>query len=368
MARAQRKGFWVTELQAEPWERRPLTALETADVGSASPALLNRGLRLVRAAGAERVYLWGRNGGATPPTGTAITAGWTRPSACFRPTHRSGGRTDEMIDVERQRASLAAELLGWMGEPAAALFPVDGPPDRDEARFADLALRVFAYQYAANEPYRRYCDRRGVRPGAVRRWQEIPAVATDAFKETPLTCFPSDDAAVVFVTSGTTQQARHGRHYLRSLDLYHAALAPAFAAHVLPGGARLPAVVLAFSSARMPQSSLSHMFDVVVERLCDGGDWYLEPDGLAVEATIRRLTALAAQDRPVLLMGTAFAFVHLLDALVADGRRLALPPGSRIMDTGGYKGARASCRKLSSTPSTAMCSACPTTTSSTSTA
>jgi hypothetical protein len=36
--------------------------------------------------------------------------------------------------------------------------------------------------------------------------------------------------------------------------------------------------------------------------------------------------------------GTAFAFVHLLDALTARGARVALPEGSRIMETGGFKG------------------------------
>src|SRR5262249_42763355 len=40
--------------------------------------------------------------------------------------------------------------------------------------------------------------------------------------------------------------------------------------------------------------------------------------------------------RPVVVLGTSFAFVHLLDALGAD--RLPLPPSSRVMQTGGFKG------------------------------
>ena len=35
-------------------------------------------------------------------------------------------------------------------------------------------------------------------------------------------------------------------------------------------------------------------------------------------------------------MGTSFAFVHALDLLA--GARFALPPGSRAMHTGGFKG------------------------------
>ena len=38
------------------------------------------------------------------------------------------------------------------------------------------------------------------------------------------------------------------------------------------------------------------------------------------------------------MCGTAFAFVFLLDELARRGRVLALPPGARIMETGGFKG------------------------------
>lgn len=240
-----------------------------------------------------------------------------------------------MQKLDEQRAALAAELLAWMAEGIPA---PDTPPD--EARFNDLGLRVFAYQFAANEPYRKYCERRGVRPGAITSWRQIPAVPTDAFKEVPLTCFPHTQAAAVFVTSGTTRQAQRGRHYLRTLDLYHAALLPNFAAHVLPDGARLPAVVLFFSPEEMPQSSLAHMFGVVIARLCEAarGPYFVTPAGIDSEGAVARLAELEAAAQPVLVMGTAFAFVHLLDHLAARGRRLRLAVGSRLMDTGGYKG------------------------------
>jgi hypothetical protein len=37
------------------------------------------------------------------------------------------------------------------------------------------------------------------------------------------------------------------------------------------------------------------------------------------------------------LLGTAFSFVHLLDFLAEKNLRLTLPPGSRVLETGGYK-------------------------------
>jgi hypothetical protein len=39
----------------------------------------------------------------------------------------------------------------------------------------------------------------------------------------------------------------------------------------------------------------------------------------------------------LLLLGTAFSFVHLLDYLAERDLRVELPTGSRVMETGGYK-------------------------------
>lgn len=51
--------LWITELQAEPWERVDLRSLTPAMIGSISPARIESNLRLVQRAGAEQVYLWG---------------------------------------------------------------------------------------------------------------------------------------------------------------------------------------------------------------------------------------------------------------------------------------------------------------------
>nr|MBA3477397.1 long-chain fatty acid--CoA ligase [Lautropia sp.] len=38
------------------------------------------------------------------------------------------------------------------------------------------------------------------------------------------------------------------------------------------------------------------------------------------------------------LLGASYSFVHLMDELRQRGETMRLPPGSRILDTGGYKG------------------------------
>jgi hypothetical protein len=50
------------------------------------------------------------------------------------------------------------------------------------------------------------------------------------------------------------------------------------------------------------------------------------------------LEGATAAGTPLLLVGTAFAWVHWMDLMDARGIRLSLPRGSRIMETGGFKG------------------------------
>src|SRR5579884_3691606 len=208
-----------------------------------------------------------------------------------------------------------------------------------EARFNRLALDVFAFQYGANEPYRRFCDLRGATPRDVQRWQDVPYVPTAAFKEVPLTCFPPEEARLVFTTSGTTSAGeKHGTHYLLTPELYDASLLAFFEAALLPDGARLPLYVLAQPPAEAPHSSLSHMFGVVERTLGNGCTYYVDERGLDHEALARDLALAEAEGTPALLLGTAFAFVHFLDYCAERGLRYALPKRSRLMDTGGFKG------------------------------
>jgi hypothetical protein len=230
------------------------------------------------------------------------------------------------------RAALDAEVLAWLREPDWR---------RDDARFEELALRLFAFQFEHCAPYRRFCEGRGRPPERVRRSDQIPAVPTGAFKELALTSFPPERALHRFRTSGTSAGAR-GVLHLDTLALYEASLLPAFRRHVLPelqGGARARIAVLAAPPDEAPDSSLSHMFGVVLRELGDAGSaCYLRGGELAVDELLAALDAACATATPVALCGTAFAFVHLLDALAGRGRALRLPAGSRAMETGGFKG------------------------------
>jgi hypothetical protein len=70
-----------------------------------------------------------------------------------------------------------------------------------------------------------------------------------------------------------------------------------------------------------------------VGRAAQDGAWTLN-----AEAALARLQAASRTGHPLLLLGTAFSFVHLLDYLAEQDLRFELPPGSCALETGGYKG------------------------------
>ncbi|RYY96453.1 MAG: long-chain fatty acid--CoA ligase, partial [Comamonadaceae bacterium] len=60
--------------------------------------------------------------------------------------------------------------------------------------------------------------------------------------------------------------------------------------------------------------------------------------GLDVDGITAALSHAVERAEPVAMLGASASFVHLLDALAAGGTTYELPAGSRILDTGGYKG------------------------------
>ena len=212
-------------------------------------------------------------------------------------------------------------------------------PMLDDDAFNALALRLFAYQYDANVPYHKYCQRRGKTPLTVQHWRQIPAVPIGAFKELTLSCIPPEQAEAVWMSSGTTNREKRSKHYQARLAIYNASMLPNFAAHLLPDAARLPMLVLNPPRPMLPNSSLAHYLHLVLETFgAPGSDFLLGAQGLDIEKLATALRQCETNGQPVCLLGTSFAFVHALDTFAARHQKFVLPPGSRIMDTGGFKG------------------------------
>jgi hypothetical protein len=235
------------------------------------------------------------------------------------------------VSSERERQVLDSALLDWMQEPEWQL---------DEARFEALALELFAHQFGQCPPYGRFARGRGLTPETVKRWRDIPAVPAGAFKELPLRSFPEPQTSKTFRTSGTSGQKR-GELHLDTLALYEASLMASLDTLLIPDRAdsKTTLRILAPSGREAPDSSLSHMFQVLVARRGSPDSAFDVVDGeLRLESLIRGLETVQSTGAPLVLCGTAFSFVHLLDALEARSLAFRCPGGSRIMETGGFKG------------------------------
>ena len=169
------------------------------------------------------------------------------------------------------------------------------------------------------------------------RGEAIPAVPTDAFKVTRVSVFEESETPIVFRTSGTTVGAR-GSHWFRTCETYDAG-AVAFGRHALGVHDRRDVLVVGPSPKEQSDSSLVHMIGKFVEVFgASSDDAYFISDGVldvvALDERVARLLMSNAKD--TLVLGTSLAFALLLEAF--GEAKFRMPEGTRVMQTGGFKG------------------------------
>jgi len=238
--------------------------------------------------------------------------------------------------MNKELSSFAARLRELIANGQSAV---------GDSQFSKLALELFALQFQHNPAYQALCRAKRATPGVVEHWTQIPAVPTGAFKELELSCIPADERNAVFHSSGTTDQkpSRHF-HNAESLAVYEASLWAWFAANLRFTIYDLRLLSLTPPPSEAPHSSLVHMFEIARQKLGAPNSVYVGEIGadgvwtLDFEAALAAFSRCQTPDaRPLLLLGTAFSFVHLLDYLLERDLRVELSPGSRVMETGGYK-------------------------------
>lgn len=263
----------------------------------------------------------GRPATASRTAATATTPAASPPEAAPLPETAASAETaapPKTAPLPPIVAELAQRFRAWDG-------------DAEMAEFNELALRVHDAQRRSNPVLRRYWADAGI--GDPRRWEAIPPVPTAAFRDAAIV---SGKAEAVFRTSGTSSGgARRGEHHVASLALYRAAAREPYRRSLFSGLKRVRVVSLLPHPRAVPDSSLSAMAGFIAdEQEVAEAAWAFDPDRGVDEAVVRRAAESARE--PVLLLTTAFALVQLLEAL--DERPIQLPPNSRVMETGGFKG------------------------------
>lgn len=215
---------------------------------------------------------------------------------------------------------------------------IDRSGPATKAELDALALDIARYQVEHVATVRRLVASRGIELDALTDIDDFPAVPTDAFRLRRVAAHPPKEDLRIFRTSGTTA-GRRGEHPFRVLETY-ARAAVRFGERMLwPDAKPRRVVVLAPRADELVDSSLSFMIDLFAETLAVPTSHHLGPDGIDWPSLASAVRDAQRDADPVLLFGTSFAFVYLLDGL---GERadldLRLPPGSRAMLTGGFKG------------------------------
>jgi len=216
---------------------------------------------------------------------------------------------------------------------------VDGGGTWGEELLDGLACRAFEIQYAANDPYGRYCRARGVTPGSVGGWRDVPSVPTAAFRAVDLIVGQAADARLVFLSSGTTRGGGpRARHLVRDPALYRSSLQATFRGFVW-GHTPRKIITLPPSFTHTPDSSLGWMLDEVRRAFGAAGSVSVStPDGIdwpGLRAAVEDATGAGVA---VALLGTTLAFAEWRERLAGEEGVRPLVAGSLVMDTGGSKG------------------------------
>ena len=162
-----------------------------------------------------------------------------------------------------------------------------------------------------------------------------PALPTDVFRFRRIAAHREADDLRVFRSSGTTSSER-SVHVYRDLGLYDFAARVAARHMLFPDVDRMRLIMLAPHEDQARDSSLEYMLARFAEWFGTECTWVWRDGALDNELLMEQLRNAEASGDPVAVLGTSFAFVHAEDGL--GERRFELPPGSRVMQTGGYKG------------------------------
>lgn len=225
---------------------------------------------------------------------------------------------------------------------------------------SELSRKIFSYQYKNNSVYHSWCKSQ-TPPLSIKKKFWAPCLPIIAFKESnvfasnvearhavPLqrknaSHFKESLPPIYFESSGTTAvgKAVVSRHSFRSLELYRISVIEGWKWFLQESKLESPREFIGFmpSFAEKPHSSLSCMVDILMKEF--GNDqkiWCMEKDRWIWRKLVRRLRDLEKQNRPCVLFGAAFGWVHFLDWCNENKFQFHLSPKSIVIETGGYKG------------------------------
>ncbi|HMK74705.1 MAG TPA: acyl-protein synthetase [Thermodesulfobacteriota bacterium] len=215
-----------------------------------------------------------------------------------------------------------------------------GTDHQDSEEFNRLALLVFELQVKYIPIYRCYCEKRGIHPENISSWDQVPALPTDAFKVMDLAMFPSFTVRT-FMTSGTTKPEERGKvgYDDGGLQLMDATIDEAASVFLFPERIKTKILILAPSPDTVPHMIMAYGMNRLKESFgLPQSRFLIGQDGFEVQVLVDELRRSEANGIPTTICGGSFGFVNFFDYCREKGLRFKLPPGSRTLDAGGFKG------------------------------
>jgi len=242
---------------------------------------------------------------------------------------------------------LDSEFVARLDDEIIA-FINQGLDFQDEALFNRIAIKEFELQFATIPPYRDYCLSKGITPGQVTEWRDIPAVPSRAFKDFVLATFPVERAEHAYFTSGTSDPLKKGKIYrdpaaVRLINLANGLLTRKY---VFPDMERMKILLMTPSPKMAPGIGMAVGLERVrIQFGTPDSDYLISFGGLNLELLLQALLDAESSGAPLALIGSTPGFIYFFKACRRDNIRFNLPIGSRICDGGGYMGQFGECSK-----------------------
>lgn len=215
-----------------------------------------------------------------------------------------------------------------------------GTDHQDFEEFNRLALQVFDLQFKYIPIYRRYCEKREIKPENLSSWDQIPALPTDVFKVMEPSMLPSHTVRT-FMTSGTTRPEEKGKvdYDEGGLRLMDATIYEAASSFLFPDKIKTTLLIIAPSPDIAPHMIMAYGMNRLREYFgLPQSRFLIGKEGFKVQVLMDELKRSEAEGIPITLCGGSFGFVNFFDTCRERGLRFRLPPGSRTLDAGGFKG------------------------------
>lgn len=212
--------------------------------------------------------------------------------------------------MDRKADALEARILAFVRDP-------------ERGDFDELALALFARQFAKLPDYRARCESLGASPETVGRWTEIPAVGAASGQATSPD--PSERAAE---SAGA-----------RASDLASAAIRRSAPELIDPGRLRLVVGAPAGASPEPCTDSVVELLGALGRDAPDGS--FVAPERLDAKKLRSWLGARQRDREPVAVIGAPSGLARVADVLERRAVKFRLPPGSEAFCVSSFAGAAA---------------------------